>query len=311
MKNPFKEKRLGRAETRRYDLPLNKGSGTGFLTLLIGLMTFLAVLALSASFALSAMTHRWSSGLENRATVEISAKGADSKLLSPQQIKDEAAKIDSVLKSHPAVKASHILSDEEIQALVKPWLGEDLLLDNVPLPGLISVDLQNSNPDALKGLSRAIASASPNAHLDTHESWLHDLLRFTGALQFAAAILTIVIGCTAITAVAGAVKARLAVHSADVELLHLMGASDGYIARQFQRHSMMLALQGAFAGLLAGSLILLVVGWVSGRMDVNLLPDFRLEPTQIFTLSVLPLIAALLAIIAARHTVLRTLSRMP
>ena len=59
MKLRRREKALGVAQGRRvYDLPLNRASGTGFLVLLIALMTFLAMLALSASFALSAMTTR-------------------------------------------------------------------------------------------------------------------------------------------------------------------------------------------------------------------------------------------------------------
>ncbi|MBI2234772.1 MAG: permease, partial [Micavibrio aeruginosavorus] len=66
-----KERTIGRAEKRRYDLPLNKGAGTAFLVTLIGLMTFLAMLALTSSFTLSAMTQRWTSGLENRITIEI------------------------------------------------------------------------------------------------------------------------------------------------------------------------------------------------------------------------------------------------
>lgn len=307
----FKEKRLGKAEIRRYDLPLNKGTGAGFLMLLIGLMTFLAALALSASFALSAMTQRWSSGLENKATIEISAQGPDGKIIPPEQVKEYATKIDMAVKSHPAIKNSHVLSDGELQDLVKPWLGNDLLLDKVPLPALISVDLENSSPEALKSLARIIKDIAPNAQLDTHESWLRDLLRFTGALQFAAFLLTIVIGLTATTAVAGAVRARLAVHSTDVELLHLMGAADSYIARQFQRHSMLLAIKGALAGLLAASIVLLIIGWASGRMDVNLLPDFHLQLSQVMTLAILPVFAAILAIAAANRTVLKTLSRMP
>jgi cell division transport system permease protein len=313
MRRLFKEKKLGKAEGgRRYDLPLNKSAGTGFLVLLIGLMTFLAVMALAASFTLSAMKTRWSSGLQNRATVELPAQTVDGKLLSHDDIAAGIEKLDGVVKAYPGVKATHVLSDDEIQELVKPWLGENLtLLDKVPLPGLISVEMNESTPDTVTGLRRAITDAMPEAKLDTHESWLQDLLRFTGALQFAAAILTFVIGITAVTAIAGAVKSRLAVHSADVELLHLMGASDSYIARQFQRHSMRLALRGALMGMVAGSLVILGIGWASGQMGVNLLPDFTLSPQQMTAILCLPAIAATLAIFAARHTVMTTLSRMP
>jgi cell division transport system permease protein len=313
MRRLFREKKLGKAEGgQRYDLPLNKSAGAGFLVLLIGLMTFLAVMALAASFTLSAMKTRWSSGLENRATVELPAQTEDGKLLSPDDIKDGIAKLDAAVKATPSVKTTHVLSDDEIEELVRPWLGDNMaLLGKVPLPGLISVEMTESKPETIANLRRVIAETMPTAKLDTHESWLQDLLRFTGALQFAAAILTLVIGVTSVTAIAGAVKARLAVHSADVELLHLMGASDAYIARQFQRHSMRLALRGSLMGMVAGSLVILGIGWVSGQMGVNLLPDFRLTPGQMAAIVCLPVIAAVLAIFAARHTVISTLSRMP
>ena len=74
---------------------------------------------------------------------------------------------------------------------------------------------------------------------------------------------------------------------------------------------MILALQGAASGTLAGALVLACIGWISGQLGVNLLPDFHLAASQMISIALLPVIATLLAIITARRTVLRTLSRMP
>ncbi len=306
----FTERTVGKADARRYDLPLNRGPGSGFLTLLIGLMAFLATLTLAASFALSGMTARWSSGLENKATVEVPAQGPEGKLLEPMAVEGLAADIDIALKAQPAVLSSHRLSQEEIRDLVRPWLGDSALPDKVPLPGLISLELVNSEPETIGELTRVVTDKAPGAKIDTHESWLHDLLRFTGGLKTAAFLLSLAIGCTAATAVAGAVQARMAIHSTDVELLHLIGASDSYIAGQFQRHFLILALKGAAAGTLAGGLVLLVTGLAMGRADAGLLPDLTLGPVQIAAIAFLPLAAALLATVAARQTALRTLSRI-
>ena len=71
---------------RRYDLPLNKDGGGLFLKILIALMSFLAILALSGSFALSAMKDRWSSGLENKASIEIRAQDEAGGILTPDQM---------------------------------------------------------------------------------------------------------------------------------------------------------------------------------------------------------------------------------
>ncbi len=311
---PFtKEKTIGKAERRRqYDLPLNKTEGAGFLVLLICLMTFLAILALAASFALAAMTDRWSSGLENQVTVEIPAETGTGDVLETNEVVRLTGRANELLAAHPAVDSTHILSREEIGALVEPWLGDELMLAQVPLPGLIAVEIrEDADIRTIKMLENRLRDIHDAARIDTHEEWLTDLLRFTGALQFAAVILTLVIGLTTVTAVAGAVRSRMAVHHEEVELLHLMGARDSYISRQFQRHTLILALKGAIAGAVVGALALLAVGWVSGEMGVNLLPDFSLGTTQIAGLAALPAAIALIAAVTARQTVLKVLTQMP
>lgn len=306
-------KSLGKAQgPRRYDLPLDhKSAGAGFLLLLIGLMTFLAVLALAASFALSAMTARWSAGLENRVTVEIPAESSSGQLRSREEMNILSTRAADALRAHPAVKGAHVLSEREIADLVRPWLGDDAPIKDLPVPGLIALELEKADAGIYDSLRAAVAGAAPGARLDTHESWMNDLLRFTGALQFAAGLLAIVIAVTTAAAVAGAVRARMAVHHEQVELLHLMGARDRYIARQFQRHAMILALQGGIGGMLAGALALRVIGWTAGEMDVNLLPDFRLGAWQVVTLLVLPAFAAAIAAATAGRTVHNVLMKMP
>lgn len=309
-----RERTLGKATgKRRYDLPLNRNDSARFLVTLIGLMTFLAVLAISAYFALGAMSERWTSGLEDKMTIEIPAQTAEGLLLRPDEMAPITQAAARVLETHPAVKSYHVMTAEEIHELVKPWLGDsNLSAEQMPLPGLISLEFKADTPrDVVKTLGDNIATAAPGARLDTHETWLKDVLRFTGALQFAATLLLIVIGVTTVIAVAGAVRARLAVHRADVELLHLMGAADRYISSQFQRHSLLLGLTGGAAGTCAGIIALLVIGWASGEMDVNLLPEYTVTVTQIIVTLILPLIIAGLATVTAQRTVMRELMGMP
>ena len=310
---PGKQKSLGVARTRRrYDLPLNKGAGTRFLLLLIALMTWLGMLALSGSFALRAMTERWSSGLEDRVTIEIPAEDANSQLMRPDEIRGLSLKIAAFLNERPEIVKTTVMSESDIRNLVRPWLGDTALPDDLPLPGLISAELTKNTPaSAIKTLEMQIKTIAPQALLETHEGWLKDLLRFTGALQFAAALLTFVIAVTTVTAVAGAVQARMAIHHEEVELLHLMGASDPYIARQFQRHALILAFQGGMAGMLIGTFTLFTIGWLSGRMDINLLPDFHLGRMHMTILACLPVMTALIAALTARVTVYRVLAQMP
>ncbi len=307
-----KDRSLGVArKTRLYDLPLNKSAGSGFLILLIGLMTLLAMLSLGASFALDAMTARWSSGLENRMTVEIPPKAADGSIATPEALRKTTADVAQMLERSPAVARAHVLSESEINELVAPWLGEDLPMQDIPLPGLIAVDMQDSSATTLKTMEEDIRKIAPAARLDTHQSWLEDLLRFTGAIQFAASALLIVVGVTTVTAVTGAVRSRMAEHHAEVELLHLMGATDFYIMKQFRRHSLILALKGGLIGLCLGAAALGVIGWLTGELDIALVPGFSLNPLQMALLALTPLAAGGIAALATRQTVLRVLVKMP
>ncbi|NCC21462.1 MAG: FtsX-like permease family protein [Alphaproteobacteria bacterium] len=311
MRRLFREKMLGSARSRTYDIPLDRGAGSGFLILLVLLMTFLAMLALSSSFVLGAMTSRWSSGLENKVTIEIPATNSEGETRSLAEIQAVAGRMKSLLGNHPAIAQTEILKSEDVLALVAPWLGEDLSLAEIPVPGLISVELIDADAAVIKGLSERISAIDAASRLDAHEAWLGDLLRFTRSLHFAAFLLALIISITTVTAVAGAVRARMAMHKAEVELLHLMGASDEYITRQFQRHSLLLALKGGIAGTLAAFAGLMIVDWIGGEMDVVLLPDFRLHVLQIAALMAMPLAIALIATLTARFTVMRALVRMP
>ena len=308
----YKEKYLGTAqEKRRYDLPLNKDAGTGFLTLLIALMALLATLALASSFTLSAMADRWTSGLEGKLTVEIPAQDADGHILNHDDVKALSQRLETLLQSHPSVSATHVMDDDEIMALVKPWLGSGMTLEDAPLPGLITVELKEGSDFNTHAMEERIVSIAPQAHIETHQSWLKDVLKFTDALQFAASALALIIGVTTVTAIAGAIRSRMAVHQEEVSLLHLMGASDNYIARQFQHHTLFLALKGALAGVLTGMFVLWLLGRIAGGIGVAMLPDFHLGIRHLAALACLPFLAALIATFTARRTVFRVLEEMP
>lgn len=307
-----KERSLGIArKTRTYDLPLNKGSGGAFLKMLMGLMTILALFALSASFALSEMTERWSSSLTNKATIEIPAEGENGDILSQDAINQAADRILSFLQSHPQVESVEIMPQNEIQELLSPWLGDDITIDNVPLPGILSVSFKKDSDVNFETLQARLKNYGDHVRLDTHQKWLADLLAFTGALNFSALLLSTLIGVATIVAVSGAVQARMAIFREELELLHLMGAGDDYIAKQLQRHSFLSCLQGSAIGAVIGFILLFFTSLALRQKEINLLPEFSLSLMQISTLILLPLIISLLALFTARKTVLRVLSKMP
>ncbi|MCB1783474.1 MAG: FtsX-like permease family protein [Alphaproteobacteria bacterium] len=311
-KHPLIDTAIDKLALREYDLPLHKSEDSKFLVLLVGLMSFLAVLAFTGAFTLSAMSARWSSGLENKVTVEILAETREGLLRSDAAVKEDTQKIAKILSQSPIVKTVDIMDEKEIHDLIAPWIGKDLSLTDVPLPGLIAVELRSgTKPEQLAKLTRDIEDASRSANLSTHQDWLADLVRLTGTLQLVALVIAAIIGITTITAISGGTRTRMAIHREEVELLHLIGATDRYIARQFQRHALVLALKGAVAGTLSGLLIALIVALLPGNSDSSLTPQITLGAAHYIFLLLLPLLAGILAATTARFTVLRALARMP
>ncbi len=313
IKNPFNRNRiLGVAkERRRYDLPLTGSSNNNFLRLLIGLMCVLGILALAASFALTAMNKRWSQGLENRISVEIPAADSGGEVIDQSLVKSMTDDAAQLLNQSKDVKEAAIMEESQIRELLAPWLGTDMVMDSVPVPGLISVTFNEGTQPDLKSLEAQLKEVAPRARIETHESWLADVLRFTGALQFAAILLGLIIGVTTLVAIAGGVRSKLSENKEELELLHLMGASDSYIAKQLQRHTLILSLQGGAGGVAAGLLLLVLIALIAGNIGVNLVPDFKLGGMQKLALVLMPLPVAALAMLTARHTVLRVLRKMP
>ena len=281
------------------------------MRLLIALMCVLGMLALGASFALSAMTHRWSDGLAGKISVEIPATDSGGDVIAPGIVRSMTDDVQKVLSAHPDIAQATITEEAQVKELLAPWLGADMAMDSIPVPGLISVSFRDGAAPDLAQLASQIKEAAPGARIDTHESWLTDVLRFTGALQFAAALLTLIIGITTLVAVAGGVRSKLNENKEELELLHLMGATDSYIARQIQRHTLLLAMQGGTIGMFLGGIALIAISMVAGRIGVNLVPDFTLTDGQRFALVLMPVPIALLAMLTARFTVLRVLTRMP
>lgn len=295
----------------RYDLPLERDVTGRFLPWIIALMVWLAMLALAGAMAVSGMAERWDKGLAGTLTVQVAPRtGGDDGTETEAPDGRVAAALD-LLRATPGVAAAEPLGGEEVAGLLSPWLGEDAALDDLPVPALIDVRLSGDPSVDIPALSDRLAEAVPGAQVDDHQAWLGDLLSFARTLEALAVAVVALVGAAAMAAVIFVARAGLAIHARVVELLHLIGASDHYVARQFQRHVLGLALRGSIGGALLAALTLLGLRFAGGDLLGGLLPAVALSATQMAALAVVPAAAALTAAATARATVIRSLERLP
>ena len=290
---------------KRFDLPLAKDPTSRFLTWLTALMVYLAALALAGALFVSDMAKRWDSGLAGGLTVQIVPQpGA-----SPSALNEQTESALTVLRSTPGVKSAGALSTDAVARLMEPWLGKEAADPLLPMPRLI--DVVTDGPVDTAALAARLTSAAPGATLDDHAVWLADLRRFAAALHIAALAVVALIGGAGVLAVIFAVRAGLAIHRHVVELLHLMGATDRYVARQFESHVMSLTLRGGLSGLLLAVATLTGLGQAAAGLRSGLLPDVSVNVWHLAMLAIVPVVASLLAMLTARWTVLRTLESLP
>lgn len=292
----------------RYDLPLERDVTGRFLPWIIALMVWLAMLALAGAMAVSGMADRWDKGLAGTLTVQVPPGAGGSEAGTPDRRVEAALEL---LRATPGVAAAEPLGGGELSDLLSPWLGGEAALDDLPVPALIDVRLSGDPGVDAAALADRLAEAVPGTQVDDHQAWLDDLLALARTLEALAAAVVALVGAAAMAAVIFVTRAGLAIHARVVELLHLIGASDQYVARQFQRHVLGLALRGSIGGALLAALTLLGLRLAGGDLLGGLLPAVPLSPLQMSALAVVPAAAALTAAATARATVMRSLERLP
>jgi cell division transport system permease protein len=289
------------------DMPLARDASSGFLPWIIGSMVLLAALALAATMMLSAAGHQWRAQLTGTVTVQILPIGED----APSDDLDvRAQRAIELLRGQPGVAKAEALPDAHIAALLEPWLGPAIAQNGLPMPRMIDVTLRPDHPVDTASLARQLADAIPGVQLDDHAVWLKHLLSLTAAIEALATLVLALIGLSATATVIFTTRSGLAIHQATIELLHLIGAEDRYVARQFQAHALRHALRGGTGGLIAAAAMLYAASTAVPESVAGILPDLALTGLQWAALIVLPLAAAVIATMTARLTVLRALAKI-
>ena len=294
---------------QRLDIPLNRDSSVRFLPWIIGLMVYLAGLALAGTLVLNGTLARWDRSLTGTLTVQLPAADAG-------KSDDALALVLQVLRATPGIKSAEPLDAEATARLLEPWLGNTLSADELPLPRLVDLRIDTDAPPDLPALRTRLAAAAPAAVLDDHRLWLDRLASLVVSIELTALSVVALIGAAAVLTVVFTTRAGLAVHHGVIEVLHFIGARDRYIARQFERQALELGLRGGAMGLVLTIATLALIGHASDATAllgerVRLLPALELRFWHWLLLALLPVAAALIAMVTARLTVLRALARMP
>ncbi|MEQ8665536.1 MAG: FtsX-like permease family protein [Rhodospirillales bacterium] len=288
----------------RSDLALDRDDHAQFLPLLVAFMVFLAIIAMVGVAVVNRTVDRWDTGVRDTLTVQIAP--APSTEASNRAIENAMR----IVRDTPGVVSAQLISEAQVLDLLRPWLGALANQADLPLPRLIDVTIDTDESIDVTSLGRRLALAVPGATVDDHRVWLDRLIRLLSTIELIGISVLALITLITIGTVIFTTRTGLAVHRDAIEVLHLIGAQDSYVARQFAMRALWLGLRGGLIGLALAIPTLLGLGHLAQSMQSATIPDISIGLGQWIGMAAMPVFASVIAMMTARITVLRTLSKM-
>ncbi len=282
------------------------------LPLLVASMAFLAALALAGAVGASTLARHWQLGAGSVMTVQVPQPAAP----AAEGGGGRAERVLSVLQATAGVASARRLSEDELAALLRPWLGEGAGRIAIPLPAVIEVRLNGAAVDEAALAARA-EQAAPGTMLEQHDIWVGRFAVLARSLQACAGLALAVVGFVAAAVIAVATRSGLVARRAAIETVHGLGATDSYIAARFAGRATMLATSGAAVGAVLAMPVLVGLTGLASPFTGQAVPQSAAAligavPASIWlSIPALPLLAAAIGWLTAQGTVRRWLRRLP
>ncbi len=288
-------------------VPRNSISGRALIAV-VAIMTFLASLTIGAAILVSRAAGEWQSEISREVTIQVvPAPGRD-----VDSLVDKAV---SVARAFPGIAEVRPYSKDEFAKLLEPWLGTGLSLNELPVPRLIIVKLASDATPDLAQLRRLLAEQVPGAMLDDHRGWIDRMRAMAGTAVAAGLGALILMFAATILSVTFATRGAMATNKPVIEVLHFVGAKNGFIARNFQHHFLLLGLQGGAIGGGAAIILFALAGLVSrwfagtagGDQTSALFGSFSIGLAGYIAVLCQVALIAVVTALTSRHTVNSTL----
>ncbi len=268
-------------------------SRDGALVFVVATLCFLACLTALTVLAADRAARGWTDQLKAQATVIVRPKVAETPDAAAAMAAEAVAGV-------PGVVEVRALEKEKAEALIAPWLGDVTDLDDLPVPRLVAVDLDPKKPATAQALQAALKAQGIDGVVDDHSVWTKDIARSAGFARWIGLGVFVLIAAAAGAVVAFATRAGLMARHEVVEVLHLSGAGDTFIAKLFQARFARMAAQAGLYGAAAAAIMGAGLRLAGG--GAGLTPALPIAWVDLFAVLPCPAAAALVAAIAARLT---------
>jgi len=294
----------------RFETPLvprNSIAGRALIAV-VAIMTFLASLTTGAVILVGQAAGEWQADVAREVTIQVvPAPGRDTDAT--------VAKAADTARAFPGVADVRVFSKDESAKLLEPWLGSGLTLGDLPVPRLIVVRLASGASADMTRLRSALAEQAPGATLDDHRGWIERMRAMAGSVIAGGILILVLMLAATVLSVTFATRGAMATNRNVIEVLHLVGAKNNFIAGNFQRHFLVMGLQGGLIG--GGAAVLLfalaalighfTAGTAGGDQSAALFGTFSLGFLGYLAVLAQIVLSAVVTALTSRQTVNRTL----
>lgn len=218
------------------------GSVTGrSLTLVISIMCFLACLTAGAVYMMNQSATAWLRNMSNEITVQIEPR-------ANKDVEQTVRDVASFLRLRPGISTVNPLDKSDTAKLLEPWLGSTEALAELPIPRLIAIEINAASPPNLDQLRQTLKQQFPNATLDDHRKWRQQITTITRSFALGGLAILALVGAATIAIIISATGSAMAANRDIVEVLNFVGATDRFIAHEFEKHFLTLGIRAGMFG---------------------------------------------------------------
>lgn len=287
------------------DRLLPQGRLAGPMPWIVAIMIFLTVLACAAGIAMGEGAASMRDAVANRLTVQIAESDAARRDALAERVRGSVALL-------PGVAAVRVAPHDELVRQLEPWLGSDAGSSDIPIPALVDIDLSISGAEARRAtdaIRAAVAKVAPDARIEPHSAYIAPLVTLVRTIGWIAFGTVALMALATSFVVVLASRGAHAVHRGTIDIMHMLGATDGQVMRLFQRRMTRDISFGAVVGLTGAVLVILLVGRSIHLLAGDLMGNLGFPWWGWIVLPSLPVLFVLVAWFAARLTLQSALSR--
>ncbi len=293
-------------------VPPNSVTGRS-LTLVISIMCFLACLTAGAVYMINESATAWLKDIASEVTVQV----------EPQEnvdITKTVGEVEAFLRSHNGVARANALSLDDAGKLLEPWLGQTDALAELPVPRLIAVEVDRQSPPDIEPLRGELSARFKGVTLDDHRHWQRQIRTVTRSFALGGLAILLLVGAATTAIIVSATRSAMASNREIVEVLHFVGATDRFIAREFEKHFLRLGIRAGLVGAgcamavflsMRGVMELLGGGDITVAEMHRLIGSGGLDVAGYLLLGLVVIIIAALCMLTSRFGVFRILNAKP